>query len=48
VFIGFFLRVDSLQPLVQSPDGALFQPQQRAEQRAGAKGTCSGSHAPDA
>ena len=27
VFIGFFSRVDSLQPLVQPLDGALFQPQ---------------------
>jgi len=35
VFVGFFLRVDSLQSLVQFLDGALFQPQQRA----GAKGT---------
>ena len=44
VFVGFFLRVDSLWPLVQSPDGAFFQPQQRA----GAKKTCCGSHAPNA
>jgi len=44
VFIEFFSRVNSLQPLVQSPDGALFQPQQRA----GAKGTYCGSHAPNA
>jgi len=44
VFIKFFSRVDSLWPLVQSPDSALFQPQQRA----GAKGTCYGIHAPNA
>jgi len=44
VFVGFFSSMDSLRPLVQSPYGALFQPQQRA----GAKGTCYGSHAPNA
>jgi len=27
VFVGLFLRVDSLWPLVQPLDGALFQPQ---------------------
>jgi len=41
VFIGFFLRVDSLWPLVQSSDGALFQPQQKAA----AEGIYCGSHA---
>ena len=40
VFVKFFSKVDSLWLLVQSPDGALFQPQQRV----GAKGTCCGSH----
>jgi len=44
VFIGFFLRVDSLWPLVQSLDNALFQPQQKVD----AKGTYCGSYAPNA